>query len=129
MTPGRGLHVAERIPGYLAGFLWSLRSARLARRQLRSGGLDTVALTRAPTRRLGTTRGVRHGLALAKPSCLERSLVRRRWHQAHGRDIPIVIGVRRAPGEPFGAHAWLQGDPPDSGNFSEIAVWPAVSSK
>ncbi len=118
----------ERLPGYLAGLAWSWRSCRLARRQLRAGGLKAAILRPPPIKRPGTTRGVHHGMKLAQPSCLERSLVRREWHLAQGSDIPIVIGIRNEPGRPFGAHAWLQGDPPDPGNFGELAVWPLPAS-
>jgi hypothetical protein len=116
--------LAERLPGYVAGLLWSLRACRQAYRELHSGGLDRVALNAPPRRRPGTVRGVQHGIRLTRASCLERALVRRQWHLAQGRDIPVVIGVRNVAGECFGAHAWLQGDPLDSGDFCEIAIWP-----
>jgi len=108
---------------YLRTLAWAFVSVRRARRQLRSGGLATVTVSPAPLGGRGAHRGLRDGLRLSRPSCLERSLVRRAWHLRQGREVPIVIGVRGGS-ENFGAHAWLQGDPPDAGDFAELLVWP-----
>jgi hypothetical protein len=108
---------------YLRTLAWALVSVRRAQRQLRAGGLATVTLSPAPLGGRGAQRGLRDGLRLSRPSCLERSLVRRAWHLRQGREVAIVIGVRGSA-ESFGAHAWLQGDPPDPGDFAELLVWP-----
>jgi hypothetical protein len=59
-------------------------------------------------------------------TCLERSLVLQRWLAAHGDRRDLVIGVK-APGEEFGAHAWLEGEPPTDGisEFTELLRRPA----
>jgi len=112
-----------RLIRYMRTLAWASASARRARRQLRSGNLASVTLPPAPLGGRGAPRGLRDGLALTRPSCLERSLVRRAWHLGQGRDIRIVIGVRQSS-DGFGAHAWLQGDPPDPLDFTELLVWP-----
>ena len=110
---------------YLRTLAWAVASARRVRRQLRSGGLASVTVLPAPPGGRGARRGLRDGLRLTGPSCLERSLVRRAWNLRQGVETPIVIGIRGSgSGETFGAHAWLQGDPPDPGGFAEILVWP-----
>jgi hypothetical protein len=120
--------VREQAPArairYLRTLAWAFVSVRRARRQLSGGGgLATVNVRPAPLGGRGAQRGLRDGLRLSRPSCLERSLVRRAWHLRQGREVPIVIGVRGGS-ENFGAHAWLEGDPPDAGDFAELLVWP-----
>jgi hypothetical protein len=112
-----------RMIRYLRTLAWAFSAVRRTRQQLRVGDLASVAVRPAPPAGRGARRGLRDGLRLAKPSCLERSLVRRFWHLRQGREVPIVIGVRGG-GENFGAHAWLRGDPPDPGDFTELLVWP-----
>lgn len=129
MLPGVARHLAgtrggkEPLTGIVQGSTWAFRGVRSCRRQMRAGPLDAVRVPRAPGARRGSVRGVRLGLAAARPSCLERSLVRRAWHLAQGRDRRIVIGVS-GPGEPFAAHAWLEGDR-DGAHVLELARWPA----
>lgn len=108
----------------IRGAAWAVRAVHVCRRQLRAGPLDGVRVPEAPPARRGCARGVRWGLAAARPSCLERSLVRRAWHLAQGRDRRIVIAVS-GPGEPFGAHAWLEGDR-DGADMVEMLRWPAA---
>jgi hypothetical protein len=43
-------------------------------------------------------------------TCLEQAFVLQRWLAAHGEEREVVIGVS-APGEAFGAHAWVDGEP------------------
>jgi hypothetical protein len=111
--------------GDLRAALWTWRAGIRVRRQLRAGGLEAVALPRVPRVDSGAIRGlaaVDHRMRL---SCLERSLVRQRWHAAHGSPRDVVIGVGR-PGEDFGAHAWLEGDPPtESDGFTAMLRRPA----
>jgi len=123
--------VGDQPPGrairYLRTLAWAVASVRRVRRHLRSGGLASVTVVSAPPGGRGARRGLRDGLRLTGPSCLERSLVRRAWNLRQGVEIPIVIGIRGSgsgSGERFGAHAWLQGDPPDPGGFAELLVWP-----
>jgi hypothetical protein len=126
VTAGLSGTLPGRLITYLRTLAWTYASVRRARQQLRVGDLTSVTVGPAPPAGRGAQRGLRDGLRLAEPSCLERSLVRRFWHLRQGRDIPIVIGVRGG-GENFGAHAWLRGDPPDPGNFTELLVWPSDS--
>jgi hypothetical protein len=43
-------------------------------------------------------------------ACLSRSLLRGWLAATAGRSVSLVVGVRREPGTPFGAHAWLEVD-------------------
>lgn len=110
--------------GVISGAMWAYAGVRSCRRYLRAGPLDHARVPRPPEVRRGSARGVRLGLAAARPTCLERSLVRRTWHLAQGRDRRVVIAVSRS-GEPFGAHAWLEGDAVD-GSMLELLRWPPV---
>ncbi len=85
----------------------------------------------------GAANGVHRALARLPASCLERSLIRQRWHAARGHPRDLVIG--RGPVADYGAHAWLDGDLPDPGDprdppgpgdpgdlerFHELRRWP-----
>ena len=93
---------------------WAWRAGSLARRQLRSGGLDAVSLPLVPALGRQAEPGVRVVLARRPLSCLERSIVRQRWYAEHGGKRDLIIGVH-SPSESFGAHAWLDGDPDGGG--------------
>jgi hypothetical protein len=112
-----------RIPALLRGACWALRAWLCCRVQLRRGGLRAVRLPSSPSDRPGAQSGVHRALAHLPASCLERSLIRQRWHAARGRPLDVVIGVR-GPAAKFGAHAWLDGDRPDPEAFHELARWP-----
>jgi Transglutaminase-like superfamily len=57
-------------------------------------------------------------------TCLVRSIVLQAWLGAHGDAPDLIIGVK-APGEEFGAHAWLEGEPPHGdGPFHELLRLP-----
>lgn len=112
-----------KLHGYLEGAGWAIRAARKTRRQLRAGGLKAVAIPVAPLARDGALRGVRDGMRVTRPTCLERSLVRRAWHARQGRDVHVIIGVRGSR-ERLSAHAWIEGDPPQPGEFAELVRWP-----
>jgi hypothetical protein len=103
--------------------LWALQAARAARLSLRRGGLKTVALPPPPALDAGAGRGVDAALRRTRYSCLERALVRQAWAVAHGQGREVVIGVTGV--DDFGAHAWLDGDPPTaSTGFREIMRYP-----
>lgn len=113
----------RRFPGFIAGASWGLRAWWRCRGQLRAGGLQGVALPAPPAERPGTQNGVERALDAVDATCLERALVRQRWHAAHGHLRDVVIGVR-GPSVDFHAHAWLDGDPEDCSLFTELTRWP-----
>ncbi|MGI8904714.1 MAG: nucleotidyltransferase family protein [Solirubrobacteraceae bacterium] len=117
-----------RMPGFLRGAWWGLRAWLVCRAQLRRRGLSGVSLPRPAPERPGALSGVHRALARLPSSCLERSLIRQRWHAAQGRPRDVVIGVR-GPAAEFGAHAWLDGDPPDPGGFEELRRWPVPQAR
>jgi hypothetical protein len=120
---GRGRRRVELAD--LRAAVWTWRAGTRVRRQLRSGGLDAVSLPRVPSVDVRAARGVRAIMARRPLSCLERSLVRQRWHAAHGDQRELVVGVT-GPGDEFGAHAWLQGDPDwEAEGFAELLRRPA----
>jgi hypothetical protein len=89
---------------------WTARCCRQVRRQLRRGGIDRVRLP-APPRSVDQDRRIAVGvLRRMGATCLERSLVRQRWHAGQQSSRVLVIGVT-APSRGFHAHAWLEGDP------------------
>ncbi|HWC25367.1 MAG TPA: lasso peptide biosynthesis B2 protein [Solirubrobacteraceae bacterium] len=99
---------------------WAQRALHRARRQLPRRTLDDVALPRPPRLPPHAVRGVRALLRRRPHSCLEGALVAQRWLAACGDRRDVVIGVT-APGEDFGAHAWLDGDPvANAGTFREL---------
>jgi hypothetical protein len=63
-------------------------------------------------------------LRCSRASCLEAALVRQRWLVSQGVHRDLVLGV--APGPPFAAHAWLDGDPDTSSTgYEELSRHPA----
>jgi SAM-dependent methyltransferase len=63
---------------------------------------------------------VRATLRVGRASCLERSLILQAWHAQSGELRDVVIGVT-APGDEFGAHAWLDGlEPASESDFHEL---------
>ncbi len=118
----------KRLPAFLQGAWWGLRAWLVCRAQLRRRGLSAVSLPQPACERPGALSGVHRALAHLPSSCLERSLIRQRWHAAQGRPRDVVIGVR-GPAAEFGAHAWLDGDPPDPGGFEELRRWPAPQAR
>jgi hypothetical protein len=68
--------------------------------------------------------GVKLSLRAARVSCLTRAIVMQAWLLAHDEPRDLVIGVTR-PGERFGAHAWLDADPPcHTAEFHELTRRP-----
>jgi hypothetical protein len=112
----------RRTPARAAAALWALRAARAARRQLRGRPLADVGLPTPPAVASGARRSVEYALVIARATCLEASLVRQAWLRAHGEQRDLIVGVSRA-GEPFGAHAWLEGE--EGGGHAELHRLPA----
>jgi transglutaminase superfamily protein len=105
---------------------WALLAARRIRAELRNhnlaGALDP---TPPPSLPAEGKRGVQAALRWTRQSCLVRSIVMQAWLAAHDEERDLVIGVK-APNEEFGAHAWLEGDPPHGdGPFHELVRYPA----
>jgi hypothetical protein len=108
-------------PDNLRAAWWGMRTAARTRRRLRSGGLDEAHPAPAPPDLPpDAERGVRAALRRRGHTCLVDSIVLQAWLAAHGDRRDLIVGVRK-PGEEFGAHAWLEGDPPHSeGPFHEL---------
>ena len=100
----RGFRVAD---ARAAG--WATRALLRARRQLRKGGVDALAVPPPPALPRDAWRGVNAIVGRVDPTCLERAAVRQRWYAAHGDERDLVIGVT-SPSGGFKAHAWLEGD-------------------
>ena len=114
-------------PATLRVALWTLRSLRSARAQLRSVSLADVILRDPPAVPEAAGRGMSAVLRRRSDSCLARALVRQRWHAANGHPRDLIIGVSQ-PDDDFAAHAWLEGDPEVSYNgYHEISRLSAVS--
>lgn len=118
-----GPGVGKRLTGFLRGSRWAVCAWLRCRFQLRRGGLELVSLQSPPSSAPGLTAGAKFTLAHLPTSCLERSLVRQRWHAARGNPRDLVIGVR-GPASAMAAHAWLEGDQPHPAGFSELRRWP-----
>ena len=116
-------------PANLRAAWWALRSARRTRRTLDREGLEAaLAPPDPPPLPAAAERGVQAVLRRRGESCLVRSIVLQSWLAAHGEPRDLIVGVRR-PGEEFGAHAWLDGEPPHGeGPFEELLRRPAPSA-
>lgn len=88
---------------------WAWRTLRRARRALRGGQVKRIELLPPPSLPESAATGVEAILRRQRSSCLESALVRQRWLAAHGRRVPVAIGVT-APSRGFLAHAWLVGE-------------------
>ena len=103
----------------LRAAVWAERALRQTRRELRRERLSEIELAAPPGVPPGAIRGV-HGLLRRRAhTCLEEALVLQRWLAAHGTYRDVVIGVT-APGDVFGAHAWLDGEPNADSGFAEL---------
>lgn len=109
----------------LRAAVWAQVALIRARRALRRGGLEDVAIS-VPPRLPGTARrGVLAVLRRQPHTCLERALVLQRWEAAYGNARDVVIGVAREGGD-FTAHAWLAGDSDnDESTYHELLRLPA----
>ncbi len=115
----RRFHIAT-----LRAALWTFFALGRLRRHLRRGGLATARVAPPRTFSSGATRGVTGILRRRKATCLERALVLQRWYAVQGNPRNVIIGVK-APSEGFAAHAWLEGDPAETGApFRELHRLP-----
>jgi hypothetical protein len=112
----------RHVPLILRAAWWALGADRVARRQLRAGGLDALRIE-PPAIPYEGKPGVRVALRLGPRNCLADAAVRQAWCVAQGRRYDIVIGVK-APGEGFGARAWLSGDRALPEGYVEITRLP-----
>jgi hypothetical protein len=109
----------RHLPVVLRAGLWALRARGVARRQLRSGGLEALRIP-PPAIPYEGKAGVRLALELGPGNSLVDAAVRQAWCVAQGRPYDLVIGVRR-PREGFAAQAWLSGDPAPPAGYVELA--------
>lgn len=81
------------------------------------GSLDEVKIEKANVISRMLSIAARYGPYRA--NCLKQSLVL--WWLLARQDIPseIRFGVHKTPGEPFGAHAWVECDGKSLSNFQE----------
>jgi hypothetical protein len=108
----------------LRAAVWALRAAHGARRVIRDDGIAALSIPPPPELPAKAGRGVNGVLRRSRYSCLEQAVVRQAWAAAHGDARDVIIGVS-SPAD-FGAHAWLEGDPPSAGGgFLEIVRHPA----
>jgi hypothetical protein len=99
--------------------LWSLRTHRNCRYQLRRNGLNDIEVSAPPSARPKDRRVSQAVLNACGASCLERSVVLQRFDAAAGQPRAVVIGVT-GPGNGFRAHAWLDGDVQPDTELREI---------
>ena len=116
----------RRDPAYLRAAWWGIRSVFLARRQLKAGAPpESVRVPAVPPVPPEAERAMHAALHRTGSACLVKSVVRQRWYDAHGEPRDLVIGVK-SPRDGFEAHAWLEGDPPESyAGFHELRRVPA----
>jgi hypothetical protein len=99
---------------------WALRAARSTRRQLRAGGVAALRVPRAPALPASAARGVGAVLRRRGERCLVTAAVWQEWRASHGEYQDLVIGVT-APGDRFGAHAWLDDGGGGGAGFVELS--------
>lgn len=99
-------------PGSLRTAAWTLRAAHRAKQRFASPPFGTdLGLPRVPRVGPKAVRGVTGVLGRRPYSCLVDAAVRQAWLAAQGCPRDLIIGVAHPSGG-FGAHAWLDGDPP-----------------
>jgi transglutaminase superfamily protein len=114
-------------PSNLRAALWTLRAARVAKKQISDGRWDAVALPRVPAVPHASLRAVESVLRRTRTMCLPAAIVRQAWFASHGAKRDLVVGVT-APSRGFEAHAWLEGDPPcHAEHFQELLRRPATA--
>jgi hypothetical protein len=93
----------------LRAALWTIRALRATKRQLTSVPVTQVRVPAPPEVGPSSLSVVRRTLNRWPSTCLEQAFVLQRWLAAGGDARDVVIGVT-APGEAFGAHAWVDGE-------------------
>jgi hypothetical protein len=106
-------------PATIRASAWALLALARLRRGLRLHGMAARAAAPPGWATSGTTRAVERVLRATHATCLERSLVLQAWFAAHGIARDVVIGVT-APSSGFAAHAWLEGEPTQGGEWHEL---------
>ena len=109
----------------LRAALWTLRSIRVARSQLRTDGARPVRLPTPPPLPPEAASGVHAVLFRRRDTCLVRASVRQAWEASQGSPRDLIIGVRGVD-DAFAAHAWLDGDDTEKEvGYREILRHPA----
>jgi len=93
----------------LRASFWTVRALRATKRQLASVSVTEVRVPPPPDIGASSLQSVRRTLKRWPSTCLEQAFVLQRWLAAGGDARDVVIGVT-APGEMFGAHAWVDGE-------------------
>ncbi len=122
----RHVHALMRadVPSLRAA-VWAFRSARRAAMGVREAQAGAPSIPPPPPVGPRGEQAVRTVLELPRYSCLQRAVVRQAWDAAQGMPRELVIGVIPR-GAAVGAHAWLEGDPPEEyEGFVELARWPS----
>jgi hypothetical protein len=119
-----GIRIVTGIEPNVRSFKWAVVQCRGIRRRIRIEG----AAARVPPPTDAGPRGwlgVRAGIVLLRPTCLERALVIQAWVGGYAEPPDVVIGVRRRAGV-VEAHAWVDGsDPWFDPSYHEIARFDA----
>lgn len=109
----------------LRAALWTLRSIRIARTQLREDGAKPVRLPAPPKLPPEAVSGVHAVLYRRSDTCLVRASVRQAWEASQGSPRDLIIGVKGID-HAFAAHAWLDGDDTEKEiGYREIMRHPA----
>jgi len=113
----------------LAAALWAAVAVRLARRRLRSKGVQ-ARVPLPPRLGPGAFRGAQAVLRRYSPTCLERALVEQAWLAANGSRRDVVIGVPEGGLQEAPAHAWVDGNNPSpAGRYLELHRLPPPSGR
>jgi hypothetical protein len=107
-------------PTVILAAWWAWRAVRSTRSGLKVVGVS-ASVPDPPKLPRSAGIGVEAVLSRTLPTCLERALVAQRWLAAHGDSRDVVIGVMTggtgAVADAHGgvvAHAWLDGEEPES---------------
>ena len=109
----------------LRAALWTLRSIRIARAQLRADGARPVRIPAPPALPPEAVSGVHAVLFRRRDTCLVRATIRQTWEASQGFPRDLIIGVKGIDDQ-FAAHAWLDGDDTEKEvGYQEILRHPA----
>ena len=117
---GLGRWTPRYAPATFRAAWWAALSLRRARRRLKAQSHLARVPPPPPWLPFDAARGVNAILRRTKPTCLERATVLQAWLAAHGHAVDIVIGVLLSSGT-LSAHAWIDSDTADAGEFAEIS--------